>query len=99
LRIGVKKCSQDIVFEVRDDGVGMGETKLAELVGRLSAQEEAAADHLGLKNVHDRIKLYFGERYGLTIDSKAGEGTSVTLTIPAITSEEKVMRNVIGHVG
>ncbi|RED57064.1 cache domain-containing sensor histidine kinase [Cohnella phaseoli] len=99
LWISVKKSSQNIVFEVRDDGVGMDETKLAELVGRLSAKEEAAADHLGLNNVHDRIRLYFGEGYGLSIDSKAGEGTSVTLTIPAITSEEKVMRNVIGHVG
>jgi two-component system sensor histidine kinase YesM len=36
----------------------------------------------GLRNVHERIKLYFGEEYGLHIDSEPGQGTQVTLQLP-----------------
>ena len=39
---------------------------------------------IGVKNVNERIKLYFGERYGLTIDSEPDEGTTITILLPAV---------------
>jgi len=54
---------------------------------------------IGLKNVNQRVYLYFGKDYGLNIDSIPGEETSVKLTIPAFNNEEWVMENVIGISG
>jgi two-component system sensor histidine kinase YesM len=39
--------------------------------------------HIGIFNIARRIQLMYGEGYGLTIDSRKGEGTRVTLTLPA----------------
>ena len=43
------------------------------------------AKEYGLKNVNDRIKIYFGEEYGLTIKSELDEGTCVTIMMPKVT--------------
>ena len=40
-------------------------------------------EHIGLKNVHDQIRYYFGDQYGIEIDSILGVGTTVTIRIPA----------------
>lgn len=39
---------------------------------------------IGVKNVNDRLKIYFGEEYGITIDSELDVGTTVTIKIPKI---------------
>ena len=43
---------------------------------------------MGIKNVNDRIKIYFGEEYGLTIQSELDEGTRVTISMPKITEND-----------
>ena len=43
---------------------------------------------IGIKNVNDRIKIYFGEKYGLTITSELDEGTRVDIRMPKITKED-----------
>lgn len=44
----------------------------------------------GLKNVHERIVISFGDAYGVSIDSKRGEGTTVTITHPVLKREVSV---------
>ncbi|MFB9329354.1 sensor histidine kinase [Paenibacillus aurantiacus] len=69
---------------VRDDGAGMDEERLAAIRSRLAAPSDTLdMDHIGIKNVHDRIRYYFGERYGLDIYSAPGEGTRVVIRVPA----------------
>ena len=48
-------------------------------------------DHhgIGVKNVNDRIKIYFGEKYGITVRSELDEGTCVVIRIPKVTEERK----------
>lgn len=72
---------QDIVLAVSDNGIGMP----PELVERLNNGHAAAGkrESYGIKNINHRIKLYFGEQYGLTFESVLGSGTTVTLRIPA----------------
>ena len=65
---------------VEDNGVGINETILPNL---LNIQTKG----YGLKNVHDRIQLYFGGSFGLSIQSKEGIGTKITATIPTILLE------------
>ncbi|WP_409345895.1 sensor histidine kinase [Paenibacillus sp. MBLB4367] len=65
-----------IVFTVEDDGVGMSRLTLDRL---LSGHQSGC----GSKNVNEKIKLYFGEEYGLSYSSEHGSGTKATITFPA----------------
>lgn len=74
---------------VTDDGVGMSKERNAELLtadpvdsGRADALRSAKYGRVGLKNVDNRIKLYFGEQYGLRITSVPNLYTTVEVTIP-----------------
>lgn len=70
----------NIRLVVKDDAAGMGEQQLAEVRAQLADPEIKKA---GIYNVNSRIKLNFGETYGLDIDSKYGEGTTVTIILPS----------------
>jgi two-component system sensor histidine kinase YesM len=74
----------DLVCEVRDNGVGMDQSTLDRIDAELSASSSRTdvSPHIGLRNVHRRIQLVAGERYGLAIASREGEGTSVRVTLP-----------------
>lgn len=76
-------CEQDTIrFEVSDNGVGMSLEKLAEIQRQIN---EPMSDHtIGLSNVNKRIKLYYGDDYGLTINSRENVGTSMMITIPRL---------------
>lgn len=73
----------DIVFEISDDGVGIDDAKL----GGLIAPKDEGGSGIGLMNSDRRIKLYYGEKYGIDIKSKVGIGTTVTITMPMIKME------------
>ena len=70
---------EDICLQVRDNGAGMTEEQLARLQ---SGSYEEHHSGLGLKNVHQRIRLYCGEPYGLSFESEQGKGTTVTVLLP-----------------
>lgn len=77
-----KRESGDIVLQVIDDGVGMSMEQLLALRNKLLKREEGKG--VGLENVNNRIRLYFGESYGLEIFSEFEEGTTIKLRIPEI---------------
>lgn len=87
IRITGRRVDKLIEFTVSDDGVGMSEQKLRE-ISSLSVEDEdrlslKSSHGMGVRNVHARIKLYFGPEYGLRIESRIGEGTTVTVLIPS----------------
>lgn len=69
-----------IILKVVDDGVGIPEGKLMELFN--SDSTDASKNSFGLKSVDERIKLYFGDEYGLKITSEPGKGTEITIIMP-----------------
>ncbi len=74
---------EDIILEVEDNGIGMSREKIDEIL-----RHDITDRHgIGVKNVDDRIKIYFGDRYGITITSEPDEGTCVSIRIPKITEE------------
>lgn len=77
---------EKIVLEVEDNGVGMTEEQCQEILQKDSGDKAG----IGIKNVNDRIKIYFGEEYGITIRSELDEGTCVTITMPKITEKDYV---------
>lgn len=86
IKITVKPAadtSDDILITVSDNGVGM--TK--EQCGKILAKDRSDSGGIGVKNVNDRLKIYFGEKYGLSIESELDVGTTVTVRIPKIDKE------------
>ena len=73
---------------VEDNGLGIDEESLRQVrekldkVSDVSSLYEMGSDGLGLVNVHGRIRMRYGEQYGLTIDSQQGQGTRVELRMP-----------------
>jgi two-component system sensor histidine kinase YesM len=70
---------------ISDNGCGMSEEKLQEVRNNLNDFENLDRTHIGICNVNQRIKLQYGNDYGVTIDSAQGEGTQVTIKLPVIT--------------
>lgn len=66
-----------LCISVRDDGIGMSERTKTNLL-----QPGKRGHGIGLYNVHRRLQLYYGEKYGLHIQSKGGEGTEISMRIP-----------------
>ena len=81
-RIEVKVCQDgnDILFFVRDNGVGMS----AEQIESIMQHGPKDRTGIGIKNVSDRLKIYFGKNYGLSITSEPDVGTCVEIRMPKI---------------
>lgn len=79
-RIHIKglRSEGNILFEVRDDGVGM----TAENVDKMINSRVGNFNSIGIINIDERIKLYFGQEYGVTLESALGDGTRVTVRVP-----------------
>ncbi|WP_418780115.1 sensor histidine kinase [Intestinimonas sp.] len=89
ITVRARRDGEDVVIEVADNGPGMPE----EMVERLLDQSYAAApgtkgSGIGLRNVHQRIRLTFGEEYGLAIHSEPDAGTTVCIRLPVLEGPE-----------
>lgn len=84
INIGIHQKGDRIIFTVEDNGVGMTEEQCEEILHKDASDRVG----IGIKNVNDRIKIYFGEEYGLTIQSELDEGTRVTISMPKITEND-----------
>ena len=78
--ICIREDKDDILFSVSDNGVGMSREKCEEIL----KSEPGEQTGIGIKNVNDRIKIYFGEEYGITIESEPDEGTCVRIRMPKV---------------
>lgn len=79
--------NEKIYLAVKDTGVGMSEEQLQKLREDIKQPCKETEAGFGLANVNERIRIHFGAEYGMTIDSVEGEGTTVSLVIPAEFSE------------
>ncbi|WP_438349337.1 cache domain-containing sensor histidine kinase [Paenibacillus sp. FA6] len=71
----------NILFVVKDDGVGFEPSREEDILGNKS-ETQSKLGGVGINNVDERLKLYYGEEYGITIESRIGEGTTVRIVIP-----------------
>ena len=77
------------VMTVRDNGLGMTEETVEKLLsGDQPHAPSRRGSGIGVRNVHERIRIYFGEDYGLSIVSEPDEGTKVTIRMPAVPFDE-----------
>ena len=78
--VQVLQDGEDILFRVRDNGVGMSQEQLQAIFQR----DPKDRTGIGIKNVNDRLKIYFGKQYGLRITSELDVGTCVEIRMPKI---------------
>lgn len=86
IRVSGRRDGDSVMFTVQDDGIGMTEEQLRHLRGVIAGTEknEYKGHGFGMANVEKRIRLKFGEEYGLTVDSVYGEGCTVRVRIPLL---------------
>ena len=82
IEIGVYHIHDDLVMTVRDNGIGMNRSKLKKIQRLLKEQPEDTT-YVGLVNCHRRLQLFYGDYYGITVDSREGKGTVIVLTCKA----------------
>lgn len=80
IKISVKSEEENILFQVSDNGYGIKPEILKGLLNQESKCYHSGG--VGLKNVNERIKLYYGEKYGIEIMSEVDVGTTVNIRIP-----------------
>lgn len=73
------KMSEIVTLTIEDDGVGMSEDEIAKMFSVNTTQNSSG---YGVKNINERIKLNFGNQYGLEFESVKGRGTKVIIKIP-----------------
>ncbi|GAE06547.1 two-component sensor histidine kinase [Paenibacillus sp. JCM 10914] len=95
LHIYTTRDNQILTIHIEDDGKGIGHERVSEIKHLLSMNvntsiefEKSMRMGIGLKNVHDRIRLMYGDEYGIDIQSRPNEGTVVMIYIPIIKSGE-----------
>jgi two-component system sensor histidine kinase YesM len=83
-------CEGQIFLQISDDGAGMTTEQLQLLRKSLSEKPRIAElgqrnkESIGLKNINSRIELYYGEGYGLSIESAINEGSRITIRLPVV---------------
>lgn len=88
ITVTARREGDDLIIDVADNGVGMRPEVSASLLDENRPDIRTSGSGIGVRNVHQRIRLTFGERYGLTILSEPDEGTTVRIRLPALTAAD-----------
>lgn len=89
ISIILEKEKDELLITVRDNGDGMDEERLEQLRKNINKRKKDDSVSIGLYNINQRIKARYGAAYGMQIKSERFKGTSVTLVLPAMRSNEE----------
>lgn len=81
IKILVRTLGGNLQIQIIDNGIGISDERLRELTSRSSTTEHYSG--IGIINVDDRLKLIYGNEYGINITSEENQGTTVTIVVPA----------------
>ena len=90
--VNLKKEKEELWFEISDNGLGMTQEQVANLLSETPHMSSRQGSGIGMKNVNERIKLYFGDYYGLIIHSEPDEGTVIRIHLPIQIYTETIER-------
>ncbi|MCI8950364.1 MAG: sensor histidine kinase [Lachnospiraceae bacterium] len=82
IQIHIFSKDQVLYISIRDNGIGISEENISQMLTDTSRVTKHYMSGIGLPNVDRRIKLVYGQEYGLTIDSEVGVYTCVTVSLP-----------------
>ncbi len=84
ISIEARRSDTELLLSVWNTGRGISRQEIGRIRSTLGADYELDKDHVGLRNVDQRVRLVFGPRYGVSIDSDGRHGTRVTIRIPVV---------------
>lgn len=84
IKIGIKEEEEYLVLYIEDDGVGIEKKDIIKIFNTENKNTKRGLSGIGIKNVDERLKLIYGDEFGLTIDSAIGLYTRVSIIIPKI---------------
>ncbi|MDF2802013.1 MAG: putative signal transduction protein with a C-terminal ATPase domain [Anaerocolumna sp.] len=93
IAIDISSHSEYLIISVTDNGLGMNTTTLNALLVSINDTSNKSTSHIGLHNVQQRIKLFYGEKYGLEIESIENQITVITLLLPLQVDDSIIMKN------
>jgi two-component system, sensor histidine kinase YesM len=96
IEVTAREEKNHIIFEINDTGIGMTKEELLALENTLRNTQGEKMESYGLKNVDERIKIFFGPDCGLTFDSQYGVGTKVEIKIPKIPEVGENVKSSLG---
>lgn len=82
ISIRIEKYKGILSICIGDNGSGIPEEKLAKILQQLNDGNRMSTDHIGLANIHKRLRFHFGDCAGLDIKSQVGEGSVITVLVP-----------------
>ena len=82
--ISGRKEEDFLILQIEDNGIGMRKERLDQVKEGMNQKIPTEKDIYGLYNVNERIRLNFGEKYGISIESTYGEGTVVSVILPYV---------------
>ena len=82
LLIHVMQTGGDIQIEIKDNGIGMDFYRLGKIRQGLREGKTALKGHIGITNVNQRLRILYGDSYGVTIHSQLYKGTTVMIRFP-----------------
>ena len=88
ITVKVERNEDRLCFTIADNGLGMTKEQVEGLLTGKIRSASKKGSGIGVKNVNERIRLYFGEDYGLEIFSEPDEGTAIQICLPAVSYEE-----------
>ena len=86
----LSKESGFFILHIADNGIGMEEKRLADVKDAIKNGSPTEKDIYGLYNVNERIRLNFGEKYGISIQSRYMQGTRVSVILPYLKEGESL---------
>lgn len=90
IEISGKIESSYFTLQIKDNGIGIKEERLRQVQNQIFNKKTEESDVYGVYNVNERIRLNFGEAYGITIESTYGEGTVVSVRLPCIKNVQEI---------
>ncbi len=84
IRISGRREEGGLIIQVEDNGIGISEERLRQVRDKIQYRVPSGKDIYGLYNVNERIRLNFGEEFGISIESSFGEGTVVGIHLPYV---------------
>ena len=86
IQIVVRQADGELTIQIIDDGIGMTQEKIAKIMNEKTSKEHYSG--IGVHNVQERLKLLYGDDYGIHISSEESKGTTVTIVLPVDYSTE-----------
>lgn len=81
--IGIKRVEEKLEVSVRDNGMGMDAGEINEILQKNEQPQTEKGSSIGLYNINARVKMLYGDEYGIRIESVPNEGTCVYIIMPA----------------